>query len=227
MKVANEDQAGIGTLAEHYLFASFSESQLKRITDCCRSSDLKTGETLFYQGDRARNFYLVESGQIKLCLNSRDGNQKIVEVVYPGQTFAEAVAFMTGHRYPVSAQAIVAARLTVIPSFVYLEMLAESNESCFRLLGDISRRLHARLREIEMLTLENATHRLVRFLAHKTISGDNKIRLNLSRQDIAARLSIKPETLSRIIRGLIDEGIINVDGKDITILNRKALAEYE
>jgi CRP-like cAMP-binding protein len=110
---------------------------------------------------------------------------------------------------------------------VYLELLASSNESCFRLLGDISRRLHARLREIETLTLENATHRLARFLTHREVAGDGRIHLNLSRQDIAARLSIKPETLSRIIRGLIDEGVISVDGKEIRILNHKALAEYE
>lgn len=214
-------------LAEHYLFSSFTVQQQQKIGASSRLLSIKSGETLFHQGDKAKFFYLVISGQIKLCLNSRDGNQKIVEVVYPGQTFAEAVAFMTGHRYPVSAQAIEDASLVGIPSLLYLEQLADSNASCFRLLGNISRRLHARLREIEMLTLENATHRLVRFLAHKTITEDNRIHLNLSRQDIAARLSIKPETLSRIIRGLIDEGIISVDGKEITILNRKAMAEYE
>lgn len=214
-------------LAEHYLFSSFTIQQQQKIGASSRLLRIKSGETLFQQGDKAKFFYLVISGQIKLCLNSRDGNQKIVEVAYPGQTFAEAVAFMTGHRYPVSAQAIEDASLVVIPSLLYLEQLADSNASCFRLLGDISRRLHSRLREIEMLTLENATHRLVRFLAHKTITEDNRIHLNLSRQDIAARLSIKPETLSRIIRGLIDEGIISVDGKEITILKRKAMAEYE
>jgi len=133
---------------------------------------------------------------------------------------------MTGHRYPVSAQAIENSASTAIPSSVYLELLSNSNESCFHLLGDISRRLHARLREIETLTLENATHRLVRFLTTKTTPANDRIYLNLSRQDIAARLSIKPETLSRIFRGLIDEGVISVDGKEIKILNHKALAEY-
>ena len=227
MNAATAKKGEAGLIADHYLFSSFNNAQQKKLSAVSRSLSIRSGETLFYQGDKAKYFYLVVSGQIKLCLNSRDGNQKIVEVVYPGQTFAEAVAFMTGHRYPVSAQAIEDARLVVIPSSVYLELLANSNESCFRLLGDISRRLHARLREIETLTLENATHRLVRFLAHRKVGGDGRIHLNLSRQDIAARLSIKPETLSRIIRGLIDEGVISVDGKDIRILNHRALGEYE
>ncbi|MEE8107582.1 MAG: Crp/Fnr family transcriptional regulator [Gammaproteobacteria bacterium] len=132
-----------GLLAEHYLFSSFTVQQQQKIGASSRLLNIKSGETLFHQGDKAKFFYLVISGQIKLCLNSRDGNQKIVEVVYPGQTFAEAVAFMTGHRYPVSAQAIEDASLVVIPSLLYLEQLADSNASCFRLLGDISRRLHA------------------------------------------------------------------------------------
>lgn len=216
-----------GLLAEHYLFSSFSDSQRKEISASSHLLNLNARETLFYQGDKAKYFYLVVAGQIKLYLSSRDGNQKIVEVVYPGQTFAEAVAFMANHRYPVSAESTEDSTLTVIPTSVYLELLANSTESCFRLLGDISRRLRAHLREIEILTLENATHRLIRFLTHMTIDDDTKIHLSLSRQDIAAKLSIKPETLSRIIHGLVDDGIIYVDGKDITILNQKALSKYE
>lgn len=214
-------------LRGHYLFAGLDLSQLDTIAAASRFVRLSAAQTLFSQGDPARHFYLVIDGQIKLCLTSRNGAEKIVEVIYAGQTFAEAVAFMTAHRFPVSAIANEATKLLSIPSETYLGVLASSNEACFSLLGDVCRRLHARLADIESLTLQNASFRLVRFFLQRMEPDSPVINLELSRQDIAARLSIKPETLSRIIRTMVDSGIIEVDGKLVTVLDREALSDCE
>ena len=48
--------------------------------------------------------------------------------------------------------------------------------------------------------------------------------LDLRKSVIASRLSIKPETWSRITRRLTDDGIIAVDGNRIQLLDRAALA---
>jgi CRP-like cAMP-binding protein len=77
----------------------------------------------------------------------------------------------------------------------------------------VSQRLHMRIREIEYLTLESATHRLVRHLEGRLppdYTGPTEITLQESRQELASRLSMKPETLSRILRHLSDEGAIVV-----------------
>lgn len=214
-------------LRDHYLFASLDQKQLALIAMSSQVVSLEPGGSLFLQGDKALHFFLVVDGQIKLSVISEAGSEKIVEVIYAGQTFAEAVAFMTAHRFPVSAVAVSKATLLSIPSEAYLSVLAESNEACFSLLGDVCRRLHARLADIESLTLENASHRLVNYLLQQQHSNDPVITLDLSRQDIAARLSVKPETLSRIIRAMIDSEIIAVNGKTVTVLDSEALAAYE
>jgi CRP-like cAMP-binding protein len=108
----------------------------------------------------------------------------------------------------------------------YVAMLRESPETCLRMLGHLSQRLHMRIREIEYLTLESATHRLVRLIESRLPAdgeGPFEIQLQESRQEIASRLSMKPETLSRILRGLSDSGAVLVQGRTLVIPGRARL----
>jgi CRP-like cAMP-binding protein len=95
------------------------------------------------------------------------------------------------------------------------------------MLGHLSQRLHMRIRAIEYLTLETATHRLVRLIESRLpASGGGQAEINLteSRQELASRLSMKPETLSRILRQLSDNGAIVVEGRRLQVPDRRRLA---
>ena len=99
-----------------------------------------------------------------------------------------------------------------------------------RLLGDISRHLHGLVREIERLTVQNAGARLVSYLLeHVVDSNDDEatIRLELPRHVIASRLSITPETLSRLLRGLVDERVITIEDRVIFVHNLSRLRPYD
>jgi CRP-like cAMP-binding protein len=131
--------------------------------------------------------------------------------------------FMAGPVYPVSAMAASRARIARFSSTDYVAMLRESPETCLRMLGHLSQRLHVRIREIEHLTLESATHRLVRMIESRLpveTDGPAEIKLQESRQEIASRLSMKPETLSRILRTLSDSGTISVQGRVLRVPSR-------
>ena len=134
--------------------------------------------------------------------------------------------FMAGPVYPVSAMAASRARIARFSSIDYVAMLRESPETCLRMLGHLSQRLHMRIREIEYLTLESATHRLVRMIESRLpadTDGPAEIQLQESRQEIASRLSMKPETLSRILRTLSDSGTISVHGRALQVPSRRKL----
>jgi CRP-like cAMP-binding protein len=95
------------------------------------------------------------------------------------------------------------------------------------MLGHLSQRLHMRIREIEYLTLESATHRLVRLIEGRLpldANGPVEITLQESRQELASRLSMKPETLSRILRHLADTGALVVHGRVLQVPDRKKLS---
>ena len=176
------------------------------------------------------HFYYVGSGAVSLSLISASGERKIIEVVRAGRTFAEAVAFMTDVRYPATAEALEASTLCAIPNNAYRELLVHDPEACLRLLADICRHLHSRVLEIENLTIRGARGRLAAYLIdHATdIDGDTAtVKLDLPRHVLASRLSIKPETLSRLLRSLADEGAISIDDRTLKIAALSALRPYD
>ena len=218
--------AGIRT---HHLFAGLAPQQLQRLLASAHVEDVESGQVMFDRGQPAKHFYIVVEGQVNLVLYSRTGEEKIVDILGPGQSFAEAVMFMSGPVYPVSAVAAGPSRVARFSSNDYVAMLRESPETCLRMLGHLSQRLHMRIREIEYLTLESARYRLVRMLESRLPAdsdGPAEILLQESRQDIASRLSMKPETLSRILRTLSDSGAIVVQGRALQVPSRARLLSF-
>ncbi|MGL6224810.1 MAG: Crp/Fnr family transcriptional regulator [Steroidobacteraceae bacterium] len=216
--------AGVRT---HHLFAGLSPPQLQQVMTSAQVVDADSGELLFDRGQPARHFYVVLEGQVNLVLYSKAGEEKIVDILGAGQSFAEAVMFMSGPMYPVSAVAAGPCRIARFSSVEYVGLLRESPGTCLRMLGHLSQRLHMRIREIEYLTLDSATHRLVRMIESRVPAGSDgphEIVLQESRQELASRLSMKPETLSRILRTLADTGVIVVQGRTLQVPSRARLA---
>ena len=210
----------------HHLFAGLSPPQLERVLATCHVEQYRPGQRLFDRGHPARHFFIVVDGQVNLLLYSRAGEEKIVDILGPGQSFAEAVMFMEGSVYPVSAVAAAESQVAQFSNSEYLSVLRESPDTCLRMLGHLSQRLHMRLREIEYLTLESATHRLVRLVESRLPAdrtGPAEVTLAESRQELASRLSMKPETLSRILRHLSDGGAIVVKGRSVQVPDRARL----
>lgn len=185
---------------------------------------------IFRQGDPAERFFLVLEGAVKLFRISPDGKEKVVEVIQAGHTFAEAVMFMQRQVYPVCAEALQPIRLVGFSNRLMLRQLESNPQTCLRLLGHLSVRLHQRLDELENLTLQNATQRFALYLVGqiKDRSDDAvELDLGLPKGLIAARLSIKPETLSRAMATLRDLGLIESKGRHIQIPSvSKLLAEF-
>ncbi|MEA3276129.1 MAG: Crp/Fnr family transcriptional regulator, partial [Pseudomonadota bacterium] len=156
---------------------------------------------------------------------SPEGSEKVIEIVAPGQTFAEALMFLNAPRYPVCASALSSVELIGIDARDFAEMLHESTDTCFVLLGSLSRRLRGLIGEIDNLTLHTAKSRVARYLLMKLPSDRRALELDVQKNVLASRLSVKPETFSRVIKHLSDDGIIEVYGSHFTILDRDALEE--
>jgi CRP-like cAMP-binding protein len=217
-------------LQGHPLFAAFDEGHFQQIATAAQVVRLDAQQVLFQRGDRASAFYLVTDGQIRLYLESRGGEEKTLALVGPGQAFAEAVMFMEGPIYPVSAGATEASTLIAIPNGDFLAALKGDNRTCLRLLAALSQRLHGQVQEIEELTLESAGNRLIRHLARRAVrdeGGELRVHFDETRQMLASQLAIKPETLSRLIRSLTDAGLIESVGRDILIPDLEKLIRHE
>jgi CRP-like cAMP-binding protein len=207
------------------LLSRLSDSQLQRVSTHAVRHHLDEGQWLFSQGDPARRFYLVEKGQIRLFRLSPEGAEKVIEIVSPGQTFAEALMFLNTPRYPVCAAALAPVELIAIDARDFARMLRESVDTCFVVLGALSQRLRALIGEIDNLTLHTAKSRVARYLVAHCPEDRRAFELDVRKGVLASRLSVKPETFSRVIKQLTLDGAIEVHGAHITILDREILID--
>jgi CRP-like cAMP-binding protein len=210
-------------LVRSHLFSALSETQLERVRRHCHITDMVEGESLFFQGDNATSFYLVLSGRIKLYRVSPEGKEKVVEIMETDATFAEALMFMDAPHYPVTATALAPSRVIVINGREFKAMLRESIDSCFLLMGSMSYRLRGLIREIDALSLDTGTVRTVAYLLHHAPADANHFELRVAKSVIASRLSVKPETFSRILKNLHERGIVSIDGRNVAIHDRDAM----
>lgn len=220
------DSATQASLRRHHLFDRLPAPLFQDI--CCLAIHrrLESGCTLFHQGDTADRFYLLLEGQVTLTRVLPDGQEKLVEVIAPGQSFAEALLFSGARYYPVTASTFKPSSLVSIDGCHYRRLLEEQPRACLELLGSLSIRLHQRLNEIDILTLANASRRVARYLCQEQDAGDGDIRLSVPKRLIASQLGIQPETFSRILHRLIDAGLIAMERRVIRVLDRPSLANY-
>lgn len=218
----------VSTILQHPFFERLELSDQERLIAQSHEQQCSAGELLIRQGQPAERFFLVLKGRVKLYRISTDGQEKVVEIIQAGQTFAEAVMFMQRSEYPVCAETLEAVQLVSFPNRLMLTLLEESPQTCLHLLGHMSMRLHQRLGELETLTLQNATQRFALYLIQQLEDRSQEtvdIELPLPKRLIAARLSMQPETLSRIMARLNQEGLIDMRGRNIYIPSITSLLE--
>ena len=220
------DSTTLEALRQHHLFDKLPNSAFQEVGNLANYRRLDSSDMLFHQGDLADRFYLLLEGQIVLTRVLPEGNEKLVEVIRPGQIFVESLLFSGARHYPVTASAMKPSSLISIDSAHYRRLLEVQPSICLDLLASFSIRLHQRLNEIDTLTLANASRRVVRFLCQEQEDGNGQIKLSVPKRLIASQLGMQPETFSRILHRLIDAGLIAMERRNIRVLNNLSLANY-
>jgi CRP-like cAMP-binding protein len=220
-------------LARLPLFQELTAEQIAHIAAQAREKRLAKGEMLFQKGDPSRGFYLIIFGQIKLAFPSSTGNEKVVDILGPKQSFGEAVMFMD-RPYPVFAEAIADTLLLHVAKDAVFELLLNDPSFARHMLAGLSMRLHSLVQDVESYSLRSSAQRVIGYLlqhcpneSNGKCTGSIDITLPTSKQIIASRLYLTPETLSRIFHDLAEARLISVQGKQITINDLKRLREYD
>ncbi len=210
------------------MFHDLSPAYIERLLSEIKLVSLSRGEVLFNRGERASGFYILAAGQIKLGFSSAQGTEKIIDIVTPGKSFGEAIAFLD-RPAPVTAQALQASTLILVPRKTLLSILHEDPGVACSMLASLSVRMHHLVNSIESISLLSGTQRLIGYLLqlNSLTPGASTVTLTSTKANIASLLNISPETLSRIMQKLTEAGLIAVYGKDIDILDMDALRNFE
>ncbi|NMM27120.1 MAG: Crp/Fnr family transcriptional regulator [Glaciimonas sp.] len=218
-------------LSKLALFNEMGPQELDRIASGTSEMHVQRGETLFQRGDVCNGFHTVIYGQVKLAFTSSQGSEKIVEIIGPGHSFGEAIMFMD-KPYIVAAQALADTLLLHISKAAVLAELEQDPLFARKMLAGLSRRLHGLICDVEAYSLYSGTQRVIGYLLQHgsdadTQSDRQQIVLPFSKAVLASRLNLTPEHFSRILHDLSENQLINVSGKNITILNIEKLRTYE
>lgn len=230
MERLKSDPLVINRIRANYIFSEMTDAELQQCLTHLDVTAYAPGEIIFQQGAQASRFFIVCEGVVQLFRTSPMGDKKVIDIVKAGDSFAEAVFFMGGN-YPVHAMAVDHVKLAGIAFQDFNACLANNVGLAFRMMGGMSRRIHALVNEIDRLTLGTACQRLAYFLLEQAQaeSGgrESTVRLDAPKHVIASRIGIKPETLSRILSRFKEEGIVEESGHLLTVLDVKKLHAFQ
>ncbi|MGZ5130947.1 MAG: Crp/Fnr family transcriptional regulator [Caldimonas sp.] len=211
------------------LFNDMQPSELQRLANGSQLRRLGRGDTVFHVGQPCEEFHVTVVGQVKLFAISPSGQEKVIELIGPGNSFAEAFMFI-GKPYMVNAQALTDTLLLSVGKKAVLEEIALDPRFALRMLAGISRRLHGLVHDVQGYALHSGLQRVIGYLLRdQSESESNAITVSLpvSKGTIASRLSLTPEYFSRVLHELEASGLIEIDKREIRIPDAKRLAAYQ
>jgi len=203
-------------------------AQLGALAQQCWSREFKRGETILSKDARLPGVFAVAVGTVKLSLRRLPGEERVVRLVQAGQTFGESSALL-GRPARIEASAIADCKLVVIPAAAIFSLIERDPRCAREMVLALAERSAELLAELESSSMRGGVQRLAAYLdslVHLAEGGGQCVaRLPASKTVVAARLGMKKETLSRLLRSLAEQRLIEVAQREITILDRLRLAE--
>jgi len=182
-------------------------------------------------GQACEEFHVTVTGQVKLFAISPAGQEKVIELLGPGHSFAEALMF-TGKPYIINAQALTDSLVLSVSKEAVLREIEADSRFALRMLAGISRRLHGLVHDVQAYALHSGVQRVIGYLLRDQLVEDCAsgevitVSLPVSKATVASRLSLTPEYFSRVLHELEAAGLIEVDKRDIRILDAQRLASH-
>jgi len=212
------------------VFAALKPATIQRIVAPATVVALEERQALFHQGEPATAFFIVIDGWIKLYRVTMAGEETVINVLTRGSSFAEAVAF-TRASYPASAEAVSDARVVRIPADHLVHCIKDNPEIALAMIASTSQHLHHLVQQVEQLKAQSGVQRVAEFLASlcPIDYGPAMVALPYDKVLIAARLGLKPESLSRAFAKLRAAGVevsaSHVAIRDVSRLHHLAAGE--
>jgi CRP/FNR family transcriptional regulator len=228
--VPEETPNHVQTLARAPLFSGLTESELNFVVQRAVPRRFSAGEIIFGEGEPCAGLYVVESGHIRIFKTSSGGREQVLSVDGPGSSVAELPVF-DGGNYPASVAAIDDAILLFLSKQDFQALCLAHPQVALKVLRVVGARLRRLVGIIEELSFTTVRHRLASYLLRmvgqegKRTGGEVEIELPASNQELASQIGTVRELVSRNLSRLQGEGIVQVDGRRVLILDLRALEE--
>lgn len=205
------------------LFAPLPEASLERLASISGLQRFSNHGFLFREGEEPDFIYCLVEGGIVL-VGGADGHEAVIEFFGPGASVLLPAALLA-KPYLVSARATSDGQALLIPAAKLRELVSEDTALAVQCTRVLSSGWQALIGQIKEIKTHGATERLAHFLISQSQSKQGATTLVLPgmKKEVATRLGIKPETLSRTLKKLREYGV-DTDGDTIRIASLERLA---
>lgn len=210
-------------------FRELQPSTLRKLSSGARQITVQRGESVFGKGDAADELYVVVSGQVKIYLSQANNAEKVVAMVGHGESFGIAALWL-GLPHPANAIAKSDSHLLLIDRHTLIGQARQEPLLAECLMSDLSQRVMDLMRDMESCTPRSSLQRVSCYLLQHLPAegiGSYEFLLPTTKRDIAAKLNLTQETLSRMFQLLSKEGAIEVQGRLIRVLDCGKLVNFK
>lgn len=210
------------------LFQGLPEKDIDQIVAIAIERSYQKGESIFFEGEPGNGFYMVGEGKVKIFKMSLGGKEQILHIFGEGEIFGEVPVFH-GMPFPASSETLAATRLLFFPRDAFVALVTRNPSIALNMLAVLSMRLRRFTVQIENLSLKEVPARLAGYLLYllEEQGREDYVELEISKGQLASLLGTIPETLSRIFAKMSEEGLIEVAGRRINILDRPGLEDRQ
>jgi CRP/FNR family transcriptional regulator len=204
------------------IFAMLSEEEMTTITLLIKRRRFKKGQIIFYEGDLADKFYILNSGKLKIYKTTREGKEQILYILKEGDFIGDLNLLKKG-QFEFNAEAIEEVGVCTLAKDDFDNILRTNPEICIRILETLHDRLISLENLVQTLSTKDVEARIAGLLVSFIDSfgteekGQILLDLPLSREDMANFIGVTRETMSRKLTSLQEQKIIEL------IENRKIL----
>ncbi len=210
------------------LFDGISPSEMQEMEKITRMEEVKKRQPLYLPGDPSSNVYLLKKGRVKIANTAPSGKEVTFDILEPGEVFGELEVLEDAPR-STSAEALDDALICVIPRKDFDQYLAMHPNVTVKLTKLIGLRLKKIQSRIEDLVFRDVPARLAHLLSELSKSDGVaekqgvRLKVKLTHQEMASLIGCSRETVSATMGQFRDQGLIQMDGRTITILKPDGL----
>lgn len=208
------------------LFKGLPRQHLEDLAGIAMAKFFNRAETIFAEGDEATGFYVLLAGRVKIFKLSPEGKEQILHIFGPGEPFGEVPVF-AGTHFPAYAETLDDSRALFFPRRAFVALIQREPSLALNMLAILSLRLRQFTHLVESLSLKEVPGRLAAYLLYLSVNREQttELELDIPKSQLASLLGTIPETLSRILAKMTGQGLIQVNGPHIRILDRHGLEE--
>jgi len=210
---------------------ALNKEELLRMADCKTSYTIKKGEHIFEEGEITKGVFCIKEGVCKLSKLSANGKDQIVKLVKPGELLGQR-SMISDEPANLSAVALEDMEVCFIPKTDVMGFFNNNNGFSMNVMKTICGDLKDADDHMVNMAQKNVKERLAETLLYLEDSfgknEDGSLHIQLSRDELAGIIGTATESCIRLLSEMNKNGLIELTGKKITILNKiklKRMAE--